>query len=701
MKSPSCEALYESTRNMSFRKLLQGCIASVLIVNASALADTNIQITLSPDGLLSWTNADPSLHYTVEWKPSLSSTGAWTGSYRGLQDIRSSNPVITVPVPMFLRLSASTNQMHTLTLSPNSTAVAEGYYAATNLNSIDPDLSPGNLKLGANLFGVSGTLVPTNGTATPADVANGKTFFGFGQSNWNLQIGTAGNFTCAAGFFNLNGLTYDECEFQLDPQGIYVSANDPSSDDTASSGIGPVGTGAGNRPCLSIAWGIQRAVVIGRTNVYVANGVYTESVTLANGINLKGGYNPADWSRNVSNSLTVLRPNNAGLHKKVISGTSLSQPILVEGFVLLGQTADQSGGNSYVVSLRNCSGLVTLRRNTILAANGADGARGTDGPNGADGPSGSAGTNAFSTTPVSCSSRVGAGGGINLCSSVSVNGGNGGGNNCSPAYNTRTSALNGNTAPGTGGGTGGIAGYDGRNDPGGICVLPSNGGMDGANCSTGSGGTNGLSGSGASATAGSVSSEWIGSSGASGALGQFGRGGGGGGAGGGAQNNGGGLVIGATGGGGGAGGCGGAGGAGGGGGGGSIGVFVSGGVAPSLDQCVLYLGRGGNGGIGGAGGAPGKGGKGGAGGTNTVFCSGLGGSGGDGGLAGSGGGGGGGCGGVSYGILVSTATSVPNYGLANTFVSGPGGGAGGGGGHAFANSGGAGLAGATQSINIR
>lgn len=150
-----------------------------------------------------------------------------------------------------------TNPAHTRTPDPDSSALAEGYYAATNLNSIDPDLSPENIKLGTNLW--CWRHVGSGGTATPADVVSGKTFFGFGQSNWTVQIGTAGNFACSPGFCDLNGLAYDECEFQLDAEGIYVSANDPSAEDTASSGLGPVGTGFGNRPCRSIAWGIQRA----------------------------------------------------------------------------------------------------------------------------------------------------------------------------------------------------------------------------------------------------------------------------------------------------------------------------------------------------------------------------------------------------------------------------------------------------------
>lgn len=43
------------------------------------------------------------------------------------------------------------------TLDPASKAVAEGYYAATNLDTIDVDLAAANIKTGAVVFGITGT----------------------------------------------------------------------------------------------------------------------------------------------------------------------------------------------------------------------------------------------------------------------------------------------------------------------------------------------------------------------------------------------------------------------------------------------------------------------------------------------------------------------------------------------------------------
>ncbi len=46
------------------------------------------------------------------------------------------------------------------------------------------------IKSGETVGGVSGSLLPSGGTATAANVASGATFFGASQTNWTLQTGT-------------------------------------------------------------------------------------------------------------------------------------------------------------------------------------------------------------------------------------------------------------------------------------------------------------------------------------------------------------------------------------------------------------------------------------------------------------------------------------------------------------------------------
>ncbi|MBF0245884.1 MAG: carboxypeptidase regulatory-like domain-containing protein, partial [Planctomycetes bacterium] len=85
----------------------------------------------------------------------------------------------------------------TQTLSADSTAVAAGYYAATNLTSVDADLVTANIKSGVSIFGVSGSpmVVDTAGaTASAGELISGKTIY----INGSLVTGTLSNQTLSA-----------------------------------------------------------------------------------------------------------------------------------------------------------------------------------------------------------------------------------------------------------------------------------------------------------------------------------------------------------------------------------------------------------------------------------------------------------------------------------------------------------------------
>ena len=60
------------------------------------------------------------------------------------------------------------------TLNPASTTVQAGYYAATNLAAVDPDLATANIKAGVSIYGVAGKLqvVDTTEAANPAAAGN-------------------------------------------------------------------------------------------------------------------------------------------------------------------------------------------------------------------------------------------------------------------------------------------------------------------------------------------------------------------------------------------------------------------------------------------------------------------------------------------------------------------------------------------------
>ena len=99
----------------------------------------------------------------------------------------------------------------TKTLSASNDKVAAGYYSATTLRDVDPDLADGNIKSGSSIFGVSGSVLQAMGTAEAGDVLTGKTFSNTSStgvsgampnnSAVNTTPGTAEQ-TIAAGYHN-------------------------------------------------------------------------------------------------------------------------------------------------------------------------------------------------------------------------------------------------------------------------------------------------------------------------------------------------------------------------------------------------------------------------------------------------------------------------------------------------------------------
>ena len=73
--------------------------------------------------------------------------------------------------------SEVTGTLATQTLSPDSTTVAAGNYAATTLNAVDPDLATGNIKRGVTIFGVAGKteVVDTTEATNPVAETRMKT----------------------------------------------------------------------------------------------------------------------------------------------------------------------------------------------------------------------------------------------------------------------------------------------------------------------------------------------------------------------------------------------------------------------------------------------------------------------------------------------------------------------------------------------
>ncbi|MGM0576379.1 MAG: MopE-related protein [Myxococcota bacterium] len=555
------------------------------------------------------------------------------------------------------------------------------------------------------------------------------------------------SFDCDEGWVDVDGVTDNGCECQPqagpDVAGDSVDSNCDGIDGELNGAVfvakdgDDAQPGTREAPLLTIAAGIQRAFDEGKTDVYVATGVYSESVELVDGIRVYGGYSSDFFQHNTVTFETAIigqDPTDAlpGAVTAVgVGAAEAPEPTVLDGFTVFGaNAANVIGANSYALYLRNAGSQLQVRNNRIFGGAGGNGPAGAQGDDGIDGASATPGTGVTETDTRSCSNSsdgtAGGVGGETVCSDgAEVSGGDGGEGRC-PVHGDPPEAQEvGATGQGPAPGDGGAAAWDLRFDTSAedgcsTCNTPPDNAPFQAGFGTpGQQGQDGSSGSGCADVTGQVvDGHWRGTSGAGGGAGAHGSGGGGGGAGAGVEVqdsscwlNLAGDDIGGTGGGGGAGGCAGRPGTGGQAGGGSFSVFVTfdGDPAsyPILEGNAIRPGAGGAGGSGGPGGAGGTAGAGAPGGQPTegdgqTWCATGGGEGGNGGRGGHGGGGGGGCGGVSYGIFAwpPPTGSVADAYEGNQFLPGGQGGQPGPGGPSLGSTGESGSAGETAPTNF-
>ena len=525
---------------------------------------------------------------------------------------------------------------------------------------------------------------------------------------------------CNPGFVDLDNGTDDGCECEVvpgddHPDGLDRNCDGIDGDRSQALFVSKVGddfaAGTPEAPLLTIGEALEQA---GDPNarvrdIYVATGVYSENITLVDGVNVYGGYALGFRERNREEHPTTIlgRPPEMRV-QGTVTAAGIEQPTRLEGFDIYGANAAVAGANSVAVLITDSGDALTLTNNEIIAGNGGPGARGDAGQPGTSGEDGEVGARALSTPNANCRNRSTAGGsgGAGRCRRQDVSGGVGGGGGCPqsqedngniPCSSARrddcrnscdASPCNplpppqgvGGEGSGPGDAPGGEATYDRWHNTGDCALcglfpgLPHLG-QPGANGPTGDSGN---AGQGCEQRIGRLDPafRWGTAPGAVGRVGVHGTGGGGGSAGSGLDATGNAAncrdTLGGAGGGGGAGGCGGSAGSGGQGGGGSFAVIVAFGPdglgadgLPRLTRNRIIRGVGGAGGPGGAGGIGGVGGEGAVGGISSrVFCAEPGGRGGNGGNGGHGGGGGGGCGGISAGVYVSGAGRIDADGYA-------------------------------------
>jgi len=507
------------------------------------------------------------------------------------------------------------------------------------------------------------------------------------------------------------------------------------------------------QPKRTIQAGIDEAALMGKRDVYVATGVFSEAVSLAVGVGVYGGYS-ADFKvrDSVLYESAILGAEPTDVLPGAMNAFSIAGGIegttVFDGFTVFAFPENRSGRSSYGIYLSDCDSTLRVSNNIVEGGTGGPGARGQDGVDGIDGMAGLAGLDSFDLWDAyqptfnvqHCEDLDGLGlphpvsaggvGGAFICGDLDTSGGSGGERVC-PEYDSDLDAAAAPKASEHGtaglnnqeGGTGGDPGRDVYHQAYSCDGYSSFGPVEGSNGQDGEDGPIGQPGTGCTNADGLVvNGLWTPDLASDGTTGLPGGGGGGSGAGawvhtscfakGFGYDN-----FGGSGGGGGSGGCHGTGATAGTGGGGAFTVFVvftsPPAALPSLFGNHLSGGLGGPGGAGGNGGVGGSGGFGAQGGaagggydpptlTYPAFKGGKGGQGGQGGQGGHGGGGGGACGGPAYGLFVSGAdlADLSQWSDGNDFLGTGSGGPGGIGGFSLGAQGIDGLDGPAESYNF-
>lgn len=106
----------------------------------------------------------------------------------------------------------------------------------------------------------------------------------------------------------------------------------------APSGSDEVGCGSTVWPCATIPYALSLAQT--DDNIQVAEGTYAGTVVLTKSVQLLGGYDPLDWTRDITNNVTLLNGLDAGPTIQVTSGSTAT----VEGFHITNGQATNGGG---------------------------------------------------------------------------------------------------------------------------------------------------------------------------------------------------------------------------------------------------------------------------------------------------------------------------------------------------------------------
>ena len=102
-------------------------------------------------------------------------------------------------------------------------------------------------------------------------------------------------------------------------------------------------------------------------NIYVGAGIYNEMVSVKDGVNMLGGYNPATGERDIDAYKTILDGTDLNKYLIVKYDNDCTTPTLIEGFTIQNAEHSSEGGGAFI------RGNMTLNLCTITNCKGSNG----------------------------------------------------------------------------------------------------------------------------------------------------------------------------------------------------------------------------------------------------------------------------------------------------------------------------------------
>jgi hypothetical protein len=150
-------------------------------------------------------------------------------------------------------------------------------------------------------------------------------------------------------------------------------------------GAPPGGTGTRAQPFATIGAALTAFPTSSKAYILVATGIYAESVTVIQGVELHGGYSSDFSRRNIVSFPTVIAPVAPvpGTYTAAVIASDItgSSETVVSGFVLRGYDvaytpASGPGGTTYAAHITDSDDSLVLVNNRVVGGEGGRGARG-------------------------------------------------------------------------------------------------------------------------------------------------------------------------------------------------------------------------------------------------------------------------------------------------------------------------------------